>query len=44
MDLRKIMWNGVDWMHLAEDNDQRRGSCEHGNEPPGSINGGKFLD
>jgi hypothetical protein len=20
------------------------GSCEHGNEPPGSIKGGEFLD
>jgi hypothetical protein len=27
----------MDWIDLAED------SCEHGNEPPGSIKSGKFL-
>jgi hypothetical protein len=30
----------VDCMHLS----QERGSCEHGNEPLGSINGGEFFD
>jgi hypothetical protein len=24
MDLREIWWEGVDWMHLAEDRDQRQ--------------------
>jgi hypothetical protein len=24
MDIRKIMWKGVDWMHLALDRDQRQ--------------------
>jgi hypothetical protein len=24
MDLREIVWNGVDWMHLAQDRVQRR--------------------
>jgi hypothetical protein len=24
MDLRKIGWEGVDWIHLAQDWDQRR--------------------
>jgi hypothetical protein len=24
MDLRKIGWDGVDWMHLAQDTDQWR--------------------
>jgi hypothetical protein len=24
MDLREIVWEGVDWMHLAEDRDQWR--------------------
>jgi len=25
MDLRQIRWEGVDWMHLAEDRDQWQG-------------------
>jgi hypothetical protein len=33
MGLSEIGWEGVDWIHLA-------GSCEHGNEPSGSIGGG----
>jgi len=33
----------VDWIHLAQDRNQC-GSCEHGNEHLGSINGGEFLD
>jgi hypothetical protein len=24
MDLRKMGWEGVDWIHLAQDRDQRR--------------------
>jgi hypothetical protein len=27
MDLREVGWEGVDWMHLAQD----RAHCEHGN-------------
>jgi hypothetical protein len=37
MDLREIVLEGVEWMHMAV-------FCEHGNEPSGSIKGGKFLD
>jgi hypothetical protein len=37
MDLREIVWEYVDWIHLA-------GSCEHCNELFGSIKGRKFLD
>jgi hypothetical protein len=38
MDLREIGLEGVNWMHLAQDRDQwQEGSCEHGNEPSGSI-------
>jgi hypothetical protein len=40
IDLREIGWDGMDWFNLAQD---REGSCEHGNEPSGSINGGKFF-
>jgi hypothetical protein len=37
MHLREIGWDGMDWINLAEDRDQWEGSCEHGNEPSGSI-------
>jgi hypothetical protein len=33
MDLREIEWEGVDWIHLAQDRGPVAGSCEHGNEP-----------
>jgi hypothetical protein len=34
-------WDGDnDWIELAQDRD----SCECGNEPPGSIKCGEFLD
>jgi hypothetical protein len=32
MDLREIGWEGVKWIHLAQDS-------EHGNEPSGSLRG-----
>jgi hypothetical protein len=32
MDLREIGWEGVDWMHLTEGRDQRRGLLNM-NEP-----------
>jgi hypothetical protein len=37
MDLRELVWEGVDWNHLAQDRGSVMGSCEHGNEPSGSI-------
>jgi len=37
MDHRDIGWEGMDRIHLE-------GFCEHGNEPSGPIEGGKFLD
>jgi hypothetical protein len=37
MYLKEIGWCGMDWIHLAQDRDQWRFSCEHGNEPSGSI-------
>jgi hypothetical protein len=36
MDLRDIGWGGMEWIDLAQDR-AMEGSCEHGNEPPGSI-------
>jgi hypothetical protein len=35
MTLREIGWDAMDWLDLAQDRDQC--SCEHGNEPSGSI-------
>jgi hypothetical protein len=42
-DLREIWGEGVDWMHLAQDRGQWL-TCEHGNDPLGSIKGRDFLD
>jgi hypothetical protein len=36
MNLRKIEWEGVDWMHMAQDRPVE-GSCDHSNKPLGSI-------
>jgi hypothetical protein len=44
MDLREIGFGNVDWIHLAQDRDRCAGSCEHGNEPSGSIKCGEFVD
>jgi hypothetical protein len=38
MDLRQTGWDGTDWIDLAQDRKPVEGSCEHGNEPSGSIN------
>jgi hypothetical protein len=43
MDLREMGYEGVDWIHLAQDRDQWWGSCEHDNEPSGSILSEQFL-
>jgi hypothetical protein len=42
MDLKEIVFGDVDWIGSGQG--QVVGSCEHGNEPSGSINCGKFLD
>jgi len=47
--IRNLTSNGavgiyLDWIHLAEDRDQWRGSCELSNGPSGFIKGGEFLD
>jgi hypothetical protein len=44
MDLREIGWDGVDWVDLAQDRDHWRGSCEHGDEPSGSIKCWEVLE
>jgi hypothetical protein len=37
-DLREIGWDIMDWVGPVE------GSCEHGNEPPGSIKCWEVLE
>jgi hypothetical protein len=37
INLREIGWDGVDWIDMAQDRDQWKGSCEHGIEHSGSI-------
>jgi hypothetical protein len=44
MDLRETGWEGVDWIHLAQYNDQWRVLVEHCNKPSVSMKGGEFLD
>jgi len=40
MDLREVVWEGVDWHRIGTS-----GGCrERGNEPLGSIKCGEFLD
>ena len=40
MDLQEVRCGGMDWFELA----QVAGTCECGNEPPGSIKCREFLD
>jgi hypothetical protein len=44
MDLRKMGWKYVDWMHLAQDRDQWRALVNMVMKLPSSIKGGEFLD
>jgi hypothetical protein len=44
MDLREIEWDGTDWINLAQGNGPVEGSCEHGNEPLGSIKCSEVLE
>ena len=37
MKLRETCWGGMDWIDLAQDRDQWRGSCERGYEYVDSI-------
>jgi hypothetical protein len=39
MDLREMGWDGMNWMHLAQDTEGPvPGSCKYSNGPLGSIN------
>jgi hypothetical protein len=44
MDLRDIGWDGMYWTDLAQNRDQWRESCEHGNEPSRSIKCWEVLE
>jgi hypothetical protein len=35
INFKEIEYEGVDWIHLAQDKDQVAGSCEYSNEPSG---------
>jgi hypothetical protein len=37
IDLGEKGWDGMDWIEFAQDRDQWRALCEHGNEPSGSL-------
>jgi hypothetical protein len=38
MDIKEVVFEGVNWIHMVA------GSCEHGNEPLGSIKCGEFFE
>jgi hypothetical protein len=42
--LTEIWKEGVDYIYFCWDKDEVARSYEHGNEPPGSIRCGEFLD
>jgi len=45
MDVREIGWEGMDWIHLAQDRDQRWALANRiMSEPSGSIKCREFLD
>jgi hypothetical protein len=37
MDLEEVLWEGMDWIDLAQDREKVAEACEYGNEPSGSI-------
>jgi len=42
--INEVSWEGVNWIYLAQDRANVRGSCEHGNEHLNSIKCREFLD
>jgi hypothetical protein len=43
MEVREIVWEGVDWIHLAHDSDQWRDLVNTLKKPSGSIKTGNFF-
>jgi hypothetical protein len=37
MDLQEVVYEGINWIDVAEDRNRWQGTCECGNEPSGSI-------
>jgi hypothetical protein len=44
VDLREIRWSSMDWIDLGHDRDPVEDSCEHDNEPSGSIRCSAILE
>jgi hypothetical protein len=44
MDFRKTGWGGMDLIDVDQDREPVAGSCEHGNEPSGSIKRWEILE
>jgi hypothetical protein len=44
MGLKKVGFEGVNWMQLAQGKDHHRATVDIGNEPSTSKNGKKFVD
>jgi hypothetical protein len=44
IDLNYVEWEGVAWIHLAQEYGQLAGSFEHGYELLGSIKMGEILN
>jgi hypothetical protein len=44
MNIKEIGSGRLDWIHLAQNRDHCWGSCEHVNEPSGTIKGEEVLD
>jgi hypothetical protein len=42
MEFQEVGCEGMDWIDVVQDRDVA-GSCEYGNEPPGSKKCGEFL-
>ena len=43
MGLKEMKWEAVNWIQFTKNKDQVVGSCEHNNEPYGSLTTGDFL-
>jgi hypothetical protein len=44
MDLTELGWSDMDWIQLTQDRDQWMISCEHRDEPSGSIKCWEVLE
>jgi len=42
MDLTKLGWKSVEWIHVAEDTEPEAGLCKHGKKKPRWVQSGHF--